>query len=98
MQAEVVLASRATANHRALGVIPCHEMCHGAVANNPNTHRLMSKTASRFSIRHFCPFSGVLLSCDRSDRSNHHGKRIHTEDNSLLAGFGEFGLTEQVLG
>ena len=55
MQAEVVFASRATANHRALGVIPCHEMCHGTVANNPNTHRLMSKTASRFSIRHFCP-------------------------------------------
>ena len=55
MQAEVVFASRAAANHRVLGVIPCHEMCHGTVGNNPHTQRLMSKTASRFSIRHFCP-------------------------------------------
>ena len=55
MQAEVVFASRAAANHRALGIIPCHEMCHGAVDNHAHTQRLMSKTASRFSIRHFCP-------------------------------------------
>ena len=46
MQTDVVLASRATANHRALGVIAGNQFCHGAIDRNTHTQRIVSEATS----------------------------------------------------
>ena len=46
MQAEVVFASRAAANHRTLGVIAGNQFCHGAIDHNTHTQRIVSEATS----------------------------------------------------